>query len=106
MLISKGELISSLTLYRGHLVKLNSTLAIFRIFEQIQWLSESRREALNCCFARVFLCKWPKSSLEYVAVSLPNAIVSAFLAVRSLFASLFQATLGVVMTLDGTVINY
>src|SRR3954468_19670823 len=41
---------------------LSSTLAIFRISEQVQRLSESRLEALNHCFARVFLCKWPKSS--------------------------------------------
>src|SRR3954452_2406873 len=43
--------------------RLSSTLAIFRIFEQIQWFSGSGLEALSPCFAKVFLCKWPKSSL-------------------------------------------
>src|SRR3954468_14589288 len=41
---------------------LSSTLAIFRIMEQIQWFSGSELEALSPCFARVFFCKWPKSS--------------------------------------------
>src|SRR4051794_29886008 len=39
-----------------------STLAIFRILEQIQWFSGSGLEALSPCFAMVFFCKWPKSS--------------------------------------------
>src|SRR4051794_21071564 len=41
---------------------LNSTLAIFRIPEQIQWFSGSGLEASSPCFATVFFCKWPKSS--------------------------------------------
>src|SRR3954463_16012549 len=43
---------------------LNSTLAIFRIPEQIQWFSGSGLEASSPCFATVFFCKWPKSSSE------------------------------------------
>src|SRR3954468_4356757 len=46
---------------------LSSTLAIFRIPKQIQWFSGSGLEALSPCFATVFFCKWPKSSLASAA---------------------------------------
>ena len=50
-------------LYKALTVQgVSSTLAIFRILEQIQWFSGSALEALNPCFATVFFCKWPKSS--------------------------------------------
>src|SRR3954447_20591439 len=46
---------------------LSSTLAIFRVPKQIQWFSGSGLEALSPCFATVFFCKWPKSSLGDLA---------------------------------------
>src|SRR3954466_1024806 len=56
---------------------LSSTLAIFRIFEQIQWFSGSGLEALSPCFATVFFSKWPKSSLALVRVAPYAAVLSS-----------------------------